>query len=118
VKRVGRAAADTSYGSFGHVGNETAMGIGDPVRDLATLFLTMASRKPSGDNTRRLRTTVRDRMVAAVEPGPHAGLAGRPPAERSCLAVAVTSVQLCLPLGRSGACGRAIERASDETSAR
>ena len=36
-------------------------------RDLAILFLTTASPKPSENNTRRIRTAVTNQIVAAIQ---------------------------------------------------
>ena len=58
---------NTTYRSFGHAGIDTVMGIGDIGRDLAILFLTTASPKPSENNTRRIRTAVTNHIVAAVQ---------------------------------------------------
>lgn len=51
--------------TFGHAGIDTVIGVADPGRDTALVFLTTASPGESA-NTMRLRNTVTNRVMAAV----------------------------------------------------
>lgn len=61
---------NTTYGSFGHAGIDTIIGIGDIGRDLGIVFLTTDRPNPSEDNTRRVRTAVTNHVIAAFPPAP------------------------------------------------
>jgi serine-type D-Ala-D-Ala carboxypeptidase len=69
--------ANASVRSFGHAGIDAVMLIGDPERDLAIAFLTTDSPEPSGDNTIRIRSTVTDLVVEAIDANEKPGAKGR-----------------------------------------
>lgn len=58
----------TSPTTFGHAGIDTVIGVGDPTRKLAMVFLTTDSPKPSEANTTRIRNTVTDLIASELAP--------------------------------------------------
>ena len=54
--------------TFGHAGIDTLIGIGEPDRRTAMVFVTTGAPNPSGPNTARIRNTVTDLVMGDIEP--------------------------------------------------